>query len=349
MATASHPGRFNDGRSAASHTVTVRQEASRLEIRGGDGTLVALWRIDQLHNDGTMADGRIRLRCRADPDARLTVAASYRPPVGAGEAVKSRRWLFLLALACGSAMLTALYLAMPLGARWLAARVPPAMEMSWGTEMAEGMQRQFGRCGGEPGQELLAELTARLAAGLPAERRNVTVRVLDLPVPNAFALPGGQIVILHGMLSVAQNADELAGVLAHELTHIGERHATAAMIRSIGVGALAAMLVGDASGLAANGAAVIFASSYSREDEAAADRGALRLLARAGIGNVGFADVLERIERNEPAAASVPNWISDHPGFSERLSVIRAAADHRPEPALPKDQWAAVKWMCLPP
>jgi len=342
------PGRFNDGRSAASHKVMVASLADRLEIRGEDGLLLAAWRSSDLVRDGEAPGGGIRLRCRAEPDARLTVARTFPLPGGASPARKWHvGWGLPLALAAGLAVMVGFFLALPGLARQGAALVPPALEVSWGAQVADGLERQMGRCQGLAGQAALDGLVRRLAAGLPGEHAAITVRVLNRPLVNAIALPGGQIIVFRGLLDLTQRPDELAGVLAHELTHIGERHVTAAMIRGAGVGVLATMLTGDASGALASGAAMVFASSYSRDDEAAADRGGLGLLARAGIGNAGFATFFERMEERETKGDVLPTWISSHPETAARLAVIRAAATATPLPAaLGDEHWRAVKGIC---
>lgn len=342
------PGRFNDGRNAASHKVTVHSLADRLEIRGEDGLLLAAWRGGDLLRDGQAPGGGLRLRCRAEPDARLIVAQDFPLPGGAAPARTWRiGWGLPLALAAGLAVMAGLYFALPGLARQGAALVPPALEASWGAQVADGLERQMGRCQGLAGQAALDGLVRRLAAGLPPDRAAIIIRVLNRPLVNAIALPGGQIIVFRGLLDLTQQPDELAGVLAHELTHIGERHVTAAMIRGAGIGVLATMLTGDASGALASGAAMVFASSYSRDDEAAADRGGLGLLAKAGIGNAGFATFFERMEGRESKGDVLPTWISSHPETTARLAVVRAAATAKPLPAaLADEQWQAVKAIC---
>jgi predicted Zn-dependent protease len=88
------------------------------------------------------------------------------------------------------------------------------------------------------------------------------------------------------------------------------------------------------------------ASSYSRADEAAADRGALELLKRAEIGNGGFATFFHRLEMLE-AGGGLPAWMGTHPETASRAAAVEAVADPRPlPPALDEDEWQAIKVIC---
>ena len=163
----------------------------------------------------------------------------------------------------------------------------------------------------------------------------------------ALARPGAEIIVFRGLIDQAGGPDELAGVLAHELTHVAERHPAAALIRGMGVGILATLITGDASGAVASGIATITASSYSRDDEAAADRGALARLKRAGIGNAGFATFFHRLETLEESGGVLPAWMGTHPETKSRIAAVEAAADPRTlPPALRDEEWQAIKRIC---
>src|SRR5690606_26348291 len=106
-----------------------------------------------------------------------------------------------------------------------------------------------------------------------------TVSVADDPQVNAFAAPGGRIVLLEGLLREAESPDEIAGVLAHEIGHVTERHPTAAALRLLGIQALLTGIFGDGSlaSAAAGAGGLLVALSYSRDDERTADRLAAEL------------------------------------------------------------------------
>jgi predicted Zn-dependent protease len=151
---------------------------------------------------------------------------------------------------------------------------------------------------------------------------------------NAFALPGGPIWIHRGVLQVATNESQVAGVLAHEISHLARRHAaeqlTKVAIANWGLGLLGAML-GNAGGAgAAQVAGGFLASSafqrFSRDDERDADKVGLVLLTRAGWdarGMIELFDILRREEGRDPT--SVEAFFSSHPSPKERIAELEAA------------------------
>lgn len=351
---ADRPGRFSDGRSAASRKVVVRVLATGLEIRGVDGFLIAVWRTDDLLADGDWPEKRgVRLRCASEPDARLAVEDAYvirevlpqapRPP-------QSRRTGLLLACLLGAGVLAGLAVALAPVSRLLAHLVPAGLERQWGQSVAAGLQGQMKACEGKDGTRVLDALARRLAEPLSPERRQVRVHVLQSRDVNALALPGGEIVLFSGLIDKAGDPDELAGVLAHELTHIGERHVTAAMIRALGVGVFATMITGDASGLVAGGLGALMAGAYSREDESAADSGALTLLEAAGIGSDGLARFFRRLEAMEGGQGQLLAWLGTHPESGRRAAAVEARRLPAPRlPALSEADWQTVKRICSKP
>ncbi|MBI5163861.1 MAG: M48 family metallopeptidase [Magnetospirillum sp.] len=342
-------GRFNDGRSAASRSVTARLSVAGVEIRDGDGLLVALWRREDISPPEPAGPGRVRLSCRADGDARLTLPDH--PALKAlGGAVCSRPaglpgWVkgAALAAAVAAAALVAVLVALPAGSRLLAAAIPLESERRLGTALAEQLHRQWRRCDGPGGEAALGLLMARLAASLPPERRPRRVVVVDRGEVNAIALPGGEIIVFKGLLARAEGPDEVAGVLAHETTHVAARHPLGAVVRGLGAGMVVTMITGDTSGVAATAVTVMMVGAYSREDEAAADAGAVRLLRAAGIGTDGLSAFFRRIAGD---ADILPAWLSTHPESLSRAAAVDAAGAPGRAPALDAGQWAALRGMC---
>lgn len=336
------PGRFNDGRTAASRTVTVKPGAAGIDIRGADGLLVAFWHTADLRPEGETPDGKgLRLRCASDPDARLTVedAAPFRPllprkpgfPWGKAAITMAATVLFGLAV----------WLGIPAASRLLVALVPEAWEQRWGDALADGLQKQWGTCGKPAGSAALMLLSDRLSADVPHRPRHlVVVKNTD---QNAIALPGGTIMVFSGLLKHAEDPGELAGVLAHEITHLRLRHPAAAMIRAVGVGTAVMLVTGDSSGVLATGAAMTLAGAYSREDESAADRGAVELLTRAGMDGRGLVSFFRRLA-DQPSR--MPTWLSTHPDTLARARAVEAQDGKPGVPALTPEQWAAVKGIC---
>ena len=164
--------------------------------------------------------------------------------------------------------------------------------------------------------------------------------VLDSPIVNAFALPGGYVHISRGLMALANDEAELAGVIAHEIGHVTARHSAERYSRGVLAG-LGAAVLGAVSGIGAVGdlaqvAAGAYVQGYSRDQEFQADQLGVRYLSRAGydplamssfLGSMGeesaLAAKIAGQEGTEPAAS----LFSSHPRTGDR--VARAAADAR--------------------
>jgi predicted Zn-dependent protease len=179
----------------------------------------------------------------------------------------------------------------------------------------------------------LRRLGLRLAGHAPGPKYPYTFAVVDDGEINAFALPGGPVFVHRGVFRAATNESQLAGVVAHEIAHIAQRHAasqlTKTMLTNWGIGLLGAVLGNTggagptqvAAGLLANGAFL----KFSRDDEAEADRVGLDILMRAGWdarGMVELFEILRREARRDPGAVEV--FLSTHPSPQDRISWLQA-------------------------
>ena len=213
-----------------------------------------------------------------------------------------------------------------LGAR----SVPQAAERALGDALASVVRRSGQPCAAREVEALARAMAAQ--AGMDPER--LEVAVLDDPTVNAFALPGGHVFVLTGLLKKAISPDEVAGVLAHELGHVVLRHHVRAAIRQLGLGAALSAVLGDANGVTAllvAGSSELLDLAFGREQEEVADEFAVDLAARAGFDAAAMGKLLERME--EPGAP--PSLLRTHPSGPdrrrrlERLAAERPAAENR--------------------
>lgn len=158
--------------------------------------------------------------------------------------------------------------------------------------------------------------------------------VADRPDINAFAAPGGVVVVYSGLIRSAGSAEEIAGVLAHEVAHAELRHSLRGMIKSLGLRALVSLLVGDASGsVFADAATRLTELRFSREAELEADDEALRRLVAARInpnGMLRFYGKLASEQRLSPSAI-----LSTHPATGDRIERLRQEVAQRSENWVP--------------
>lgn len=148
------------------------------------------------------------------------------------------------------------------------------------------------------------------------------------PEINAYALPGGSIVVNTGLLKEAASAAELAGVLAHLISHVEQRHTLRTLMHAQGWRATLGAITGDFSGAGwSNMAAHLSSLSYSREQENEADKVGLEMLRRAGITPHDMESFLLRMAERH---AKLPPLLSSHPAGKERLTNLRAAIARQP-------------------
>lgn len=174
----------------------------------------------------------------------------------------------------------------------------------------------------------------RLARSARGPTYPYSFTVADYREINAFALPGGPVWINRGVLHAATNEAQVAGVLAHEIAHVAQRHAATLAMQGAfanwGLGLLSAML-GNAGGAnAARSAAGAMTNSmflkFSRNDESEADRVGLEILTRAGWegrGMVELFEILRREQKRDPTI--VETFFSTHPPPQERIEQLTAA------------------------
>lgn len=334
---------FTDGKTAARHEVTVAAMARGLEIRDGNGLLLAHWAYGDLYRLDS-PDAALRLTARQDSDARLILPPS--PLTGAIRVQaphlfhRRHRWLWPFAAVAALTLAAGLYFALPALSRPIARLIPQSWQESWGQGIAASLSRHAGACDGAAGRAALERLSARLTEQLD-NPRSFRLLVVDDKTVNAFATGGGTILLLRGLIDDARSPDEIAGVLAHEMGHDRLNHVAERIVRQMGIGLVATIMTGDASGMAAAAGASLLSLSYSRQDEAAADAFAVTLLDKAGIGTDGMADFFRRLAARDGDGLT---FLNSHPASSDR--AIRVGGHAGQAKAMNEQDWSAVKSMC---
>lgn len=238
---------------------------------------------------------------------------------------------------------------------WAACAVNPAtgqrqfsligtgQEIELGREYDQQMVAELGLYPDSAWQVYVQELGERMARLSERPELPWTFRVVDDPIVNAFAVPGGYIYITRGILAHFNSEAELAAVLGHEIGHITARHSATqmsrAMLAQLGVGAVQ-VLAPDAAGaaeLASAGLGLLFLK-YGRDDERQADDLGLRYMRAAGYDVSQMAGVFEMLGRvsGGEGAGGVPSWLSTHPAPEDRRERTEAqvAADPSPPNAI---------------
>ncbi|MDZ4723604.1 MAG: M48 family metalloprotease [candidate division Zixibacteria bacterium] len=213
--------------------------------------------------------------------------------------------------------------------------ISESQEISMGKEADKQISTSLGLYSDSNLQRYIQELGSEIAA--TSERPDLpwTFRVLDDPVVNAFALPGGYIYVTRGILAHLDNEAELAGVLGHEIGHVTAKHSVNRMSTQqlTQIGLIAGMIIEPGlqkyGQLASAGLGLLFLK-YSRDDEKQADDLGLRYMRRAGNDPremVGVFDMLENVSGGAKATGRVPEWLATHPDPSNRKERIQSQLD----------------------
>ena len=221
---------------------------------------------------------------------------------------------------------------------WIAPRIPWSYEQKLGDAMVGDLGGRF--CKGPGGEAALAALVRRIDPG----GRAVDVHVVHIAMVNAVTLPGGKILVFDGLLKQANSADELAGVIGHELGHVRHGDVMQALVRQAGL----SVLLGGFGGNMGGNLNTMLSASYSRGAESAADDYAIYALKHAQISPHDTAGFFTRLGKQSGNVEAAFAYVASHPVSTNRAthfesSVVKGASY---TPALSEDQWAALADIC---
>src|SRR5882672_6950127 len=211
-------------------------------------------------------------------------------------------------------------------------------DVKLGQDAAAQVQKEMPLLNDSSVEEYVAGIGQRLVRVIPAEYQHpefrYTFRVVNQKEINAFALPGGPMFLNRGMIEAARNEGEVAGVMAHEMSHVMLRHGTAqaAKAQKFQIGAIAgqvlgAIVGGTAGSIIANGSNIglsTYFMKFSREYETQADLNGSHVMARAGYDPRHMAEMFKTIESQ--GGGSGPEFLSDHPNPGNRYQYITKEA-----------------------
>jgi len=182
---------------------------------------------------------------------------------------------------------------------------------------------------------------------------SIRITVVHEPVVNAFAMPGGRIVVFSGILDIMDRPEQLAALLGHEASHVELRHSTRAVFRELANSLFFSLFLGDygdVSTIVAQQGDQLAGLSYSRSLEIEADAHGFQLMQQSRIPTAGMRDLFQKMKASEPSGASeVPHFLSTHPSLEERVQVVEgkiaaanATAADSVRPAL-QQIWQSIK------
>jgi predicted Zn-dependent protease len=202
-----------------------------------------------------------------------------------------------------------------------AKRIPVEQEVALGRQAFASMSGSLSLEDGGPRQEAVQALGQRLTQGSPYIYE---FHVAKDDTLNAFALPGGIVVVNTGLIEATRKPEELAGVLAHEVEHVEQRHSLQAVVKDLGLRGLWMIMTGDiGSGVLGQAALELTSLRFSRDAESKADEAGFQRLIGADIDPRGMADFFKTMSERD-GGASPPPFLSTHPGSHDREAMLRA-------------------------
>ncbi len=265
----------------------------------------------------------------------------------------TRRWLLTLLLLClGLPLLAsvALFTFRSQLLDWAVARISVEHEIRLSDELWSLQKSRLTLIESTSANRVVDEIGGRLAAAAPSPYRYRFFVAAD-PAVNAYALPAGVIVVNRGLIEKTSSAEELAGVLAHEISHVEQRHGLRGMVQSLGLTVAWTLITGDlGTGLAGEGLRQLAGLHFSRQQEVAADEGGFARLRQAGISASGMVSFFATLQKEEgdsdgrgdglPQALAL---LSTHPASGERSQRLAQLLQTVPAVApLPYD-WALLR------
>lgn len=240
----------------------------------------------------------------------------------------------------------------PALAERMAHLVPVDAEIALGEQVADTL-------GGIIGVGYCEDPAALSAIEAIADRLNatelahvpLTFRLLKSGMPNAFAVPGGTIVLTTALVRMSDSPEAVAAVIGHEIGHVVARDPVRQTLRAAGSAGIISLVIGDFTGGAIAAAVIdhVINASYSRDAERSADAFSIALMERARIDIEPFVSFFETLNRLN---GDTPAWIepiSTHPETAERIETVRRAADAQSGdlmPVIDAQAWRALETAC---
>lgn len=210
-----------------------------------------------------------------------------------------------------------------------------SIEEEWqlGNQLSQDIARQVRLSNDATMNNYVRSLGQRIVAQTPAPFNQLpwNFHVVEDPSINAFAIPGGHVYVHTGLIANADNAAELAGVMAHEISHVTARHSTEQITRQYGLSVLAGLVLGQDPNALAQLATQIVAGGalarFSRGAEEEADALGIRAMAAAGYNPIGMATMFEELlEHRQGQPGRVEQFFSTHPLTEDRARTARQRA-----------------------
>jgi predicted Zn-dependent protease len=317
-------------------TVLILKDKLSIGLRDEHGNArVVYWHFDQVLRDNFWKRGQAIVRCGTYPVQTIEVdSKEFADKLERVLREREKPWLqrmlnnnmsgVLKVLAILVVILVSAYFwLIPFLADRLAKRVPVSYEEQLGDDMYSIIREGYTM--DERKTAYINEFFRELKI---SSVYNIRITVVKEDLVNAFAMPGGNIIVFDKILMGMNGYEDLAALLSHEFTHVEEKHTTRSLFRQLGSTIFLSVLFGDIGGIGSvivGNANNLKSLSYSRKLEKEADMNGLKILSDRKIDCNGFVDLFQFLEKQSAKEDLQPaEWISSHPDLSRRIEYIKS-------------------------
>jgi predicted Zn-dependent protease len=222
---------------------------------------------------------------------------------------------------CIVLILLSYFIFIPYTAEYIASKFPPSYETELGEKIFNEMSVDFDidEEKSKAANDFFKSL--KISSNYP-----IKITVVNSPIKNAFALPGGHIVVYDEILQSMNSEDEFAALLCHEYSHVALKHTTRSLFRSLGTYMVLSIVLSDVNGIAGvliENAHNVKSLSYSRSLEEEADNNGLKIMLEKGIPPQGMVDLFKHLKEPDSNSSEIPEFLSTHPRLEERIKYIQ--------------------------
>jgi Zn-dependent protease with chaperone function len=296
---------------------------------------IVFWPYDQIIRDSFWKRGQSVVRCGTYPVQTIEVSEKeFADKLESIFKEREKSWIsrtlnknvmgLVRVLAVFFALLTAAYIwFIPFLAERLAKKAPVSYEERLGDEIYNELKPSF---------VIDAEKTAHINDFFRElniqSAYNIRITVVNEDIANAFAMPGGNIIVYDKLLAGMSSYEELAALLSHEFTHVNKKHTTRSLFRKLASSLFLSIILGDVGTIGnviITNADDLKGLSYSRKLEKEADINGLNLLSERRIDCNGFIRLFELLQKEEAQTKDqTKEWISSHPDIKKRIAYTRS-------------------------
>lgn len=357
-------GSYYDGHSPVPHPISITIQPTGLTFHFPPGT-TEFWLYAELQQtQGRYKGEEVRLERGTGlseavviPNAHILLAIHQlaREKARHFHHPGTRRTRVYWTMAAALAALPIIYGIFTLGIPWFTRPITTAIPLSWETQLGQFVQQEFTAdedvCDDSQLVGTLETIMTKLLTPIPDRPYEFQVTVVDSPIVNAMAAPGGYLIVFRGLLQDTDTPEELAGVLTHEIQHVILRHSLHLIVQHVSMAFVIAAVSGDASGMLSYGlhaAQTLQTLSYGREAENQADEEGMGLLQQAGINPEGMISFFDKLSQGKEETSPF-QYFSTHPLITERRdhlqSLVSVQSRHYQKLTFAQD-WDTIRDLC---